>query len=85
MKIGGPVNQIIPSAGVPFDFPLARGGTLSPCEGVKFFLLSLMVVLLAGCATGPDGERLGPWQTLEKWDQSMMATENRLHNKNYQQ
>lgn len=62
------------------------GGEICPhVEGVKFFLLFLMMVLLAGCATGPDGERLGPWQTLEKWDQSMMATENRLHNKNYQQ
>jgi len=43
-----------------------------------------MAILCAGCATGPNGERLGPWQTLQSWDESMTNTEARLQNKNYQ-
>jgi len=40
-------------------------------------------MVLTGCATGTDGQSLGPWQTLQKWDDSMSTTEQRLHEKSY--
>lgn len=64
-------------------FPLAKERVFFAFYGVRFFLLSLLAMVLTGCATGPDGERLGPWQTLQKWDDSMNTTEQRLHEKNY--
>ncbi len=45
--------------------------------------LLLITLLLAGCATGPDGQRLGIAGTLQKWEESMNNTEARLQAKNY--
>jgi len=52
-------------------------------KGVRFSFLLILTALCAGCATGPNGERLNAWKTMEKWDASMSETEARLQNKNY--
>ncbi|MEI6338665.1 MAG: hypothetical protein WCQ57_08810 [Verrucomicrobiota bacterium] len=50
---------------------------------MRFSFLLILTALCAGCATGPNGERLNAWKTMEKWDASMSETEARLQNKNY--
>jgi len=65
------------------NFTLAKEPDFLALYGVRFFLLSLLAMVLTGCATGTDGQSLGPWQTLQKWDDSMSTTEQRLHEKSY--
>ena len=50
---------------------------------MRILLMLFIVALCAGCATDPDGRKLGFGETLQKWEDSMTNTEARLQNKNY--
>lgn len=50
---------------------------------MRILLTLCTVALFAGCATGPDGRKLTFGQTLQKWEDSMSATESRLQDKRY--
>lgn len=50
---------------------------------MKILFTLFTVALFAGCATGPDGRKLTFGQTLQKWEDSMNSTEQRLQNKRY--
>lgn len=69
--------------GMDENFPLARRAVFPPFGGVKWILLSLAAVVLAGCATDEHGNKLNAWQTMKKWEESMETTEDRLQNKTY--
>lgn len=65
------------------DFPLARRAVFPPFGGVKWILLSLLAVILTGCATDEKGNKLNAWQTMKSWEESMENTEDRLQSKSY--
>lgn len=50
---------------------------------MRILLTLFIVTLFAGCATGPDGRKLTFAQTLQKWEDSMNSTEQRLQDKRY--
>jgi len=50
---------------------------------MRILLILFAVALFAGCAKDENGRSLTFGQTLQKWENSMQATEDRLQSKRY--
>lgn len=80
-----PVAQSENGGGNAFFACLDRtsGGISQEMRRLLLFLAIPFLFFLHGCATDESGRKLGPWQTLQRWDDSMNTTESRLANKSY--
>lgn len=50
---------------------------------IRLAILSGLACSGSACSTGPNGEKEGPGQTLQRMDQSLENTIDRLQNKTY--
>jgi hypothetical protein len=67
------------------NFPLAEQAVLFPVGKIpmRILLMLFTVALFVGCAKDENGRSLTFGQTLQKWEDSMQATEDRLQSKRY--
>lgn len=74
------------------NFAVKRGSDVAEAAVVwiwkktmKYFLLLVAALGIAGCATDSQGRKESAWEAMKRWDDSMDNTIDRLQAKNYQE